>query len=299
MKIGFIGLGKMGGNMTKRLIADGHEVVAYDVSDNAKLEAKEAGAAIVQSRDELVESLDQKIVWLMIPVQYVDAELDALLRILPAGSIIIDGGNSDFRLTKQRAILCGKNGIAYIDVGTSGGILGLEHGYSMMVGGNEGTVSTLRPLFDSLAPKDGWSWFGESGSGHYVKMVHNAIEYGLMESYAEGYRLLKEGPYKNLDLAKAGHVWQQGSIIQSLLNGLTAEALSENPELDGIDGFVAESGEAKWALEVASESGIEMPAISTAFDVRLGSQQGKTHFGTKLLATMRNKFGGHAKNKES
>lgn len=285
--------------MTKRLIADGHEVVAHDFSDRAKLEAKEAGAIVVNSRDELAESLDQKIVWLMIPSQYVDDELDALLKILPTGSIIIDGGNSDFRQTINRSALCEQKGIAYVDVGTSGGILGLENGYSMMVGGDETAVNTLKPVFDSLAPKDGWEWFGESGSGHYVKMVHNAIEYGMMESYAEGYRLLKEGHFKNIDLAKAGHVWQQGSIIQSLLNELTAEALTENPQLEGIDGFVAESGEARWALEVASESGIDMPAITTAFDVRRKSQSGETHFGTKLLAAMRNKFGGHAINKES
>lgn len=298
MKIGFIGLGKMGGNMTKRLIADGHEVVAHDLDESARQEAKRAGAVVASNRDELASALDPKIVWLMIPSEYVDSELEALLQILPAGSIIVDGGNSDFRLSQKRADLCKEKQVAFIDVGTSGGILGLEHGYAMMVGGDKQAVEQLRPAFDSLAPKNGWDWFGDSGSGHYVKMVHNAIEYGLMESYAEGYRLLKEGPFRNLDLAKAGSVWQQGSIIQSLLNGLTTEALKENPELEGIDGYVAESGEARWALEAARDGNIDLPAINASFMVRKQSQQGSVHFGTKLLAAMRNKFGGHAINKD-
>jgi 6-phosphogluconate dehydrogenase len=299
MKIGFIGLGKMGGNMTKRLITNEHEVLAYDPSESARELAKVNGIEVVDSRDELINSLTEKIIWLMIPSEHVDSEVDALLSTLPAGSIIIDGGNSDFRLSIERSRRCQDKSIMFIDIGTSGGILGLEQGYSMMVGGDTQAVETLRPILDTLAPPKGWQHFGESGSGHYVKMVHNAIEYGLMESYAEGYRLLKDGPFKQLDLAAAGNVWQHGSIIASLLNELSTEALSDNPELDGIDGYVHESGEARWALEIAKEHGIETPAISASFDVRLKSQQGEINFATKLLAAMRNKFGGHTINKDS
>lgn len=298
MKIGFIGLGKMGSNMTERLLNDGHEVAAYDPNSDAVKRATAKGAEGVHSREEVVARLDDVIVWLMIPADYVDDEVDALLEIVPAGAIIIDGGNSDFRLSQSRAKRAADKDVAFVDVGTSGGILGLKQGYSMMVGGVKDAVDKLAPIFNTLAPKDGWGHFGDPGSGHYVKMVHNAIEYGLMESYAEGYRLLKEGPYTDIDLAKAGSVWQHGSIIQSLLNQLSAEALAENPELKGIDGYVKESGETRWALEVAKEEDIPMRSISSAFDVRLKSQHGETNFATKLLAAMRNKFGGHSINKD-
>jgi 6-phosphogluconate dehydrogenase len=298
MKIGFIGLGKMGGNMTKRLIAAGHQVVALDPNEVAQTDAKNAGATVVADRQELISNLEKQIIWLMIPSQLVDAEIEALLALVQPGAIIIDGGNSDFRLSQKRAETCKAKDVVFLDVGTSGGILGLENGYAIMVGGDEAAVAELSPIFDALAPVNGWSAFGESGSGHYVKMVHNAIEYGLMESYAEGYRMLKDGPIKNIDLAKAGGVWQHGSIIESKLNELTTEALIENPDLEGIDGFVKESGEARWALEMAKDNGLDAPAISASFDVRLQSQQGQVNFATKLLAAMRNKFGGHAINKE-
>ena len=298
MKIGFIGLGKMGGNMTKRIIAAGHQVVALDPNATAQQDAKHAGATVVADRQELISNLEKQIIWLMIPSQLVDAEIDALLGLVQPGAIIIDGGNSDFRLSQKRAEICKAKDVVFLDVGTSGGILGLENGYAIMVGGDESAVAELSPIFNALAPKDGWSAFGQSGSGHYVKMVHNAIEYGLMEAYAEGYRMLKDGPIKNIDLAKAGGVWQHGSIIESKLNELTTQALVENPELEGIDGFVKESGEARWALEMAKDNGLDAPAISASFDVRLQSQQGKVNYATKLLAAMRNKFGGHAINKE-
>jgi 6-phosphogluconate dehydrogenase len=295
MKIGFIGLGKMGGQMVGRLVAAGHEVVAVDPNSDALTAAVSSGAESAMDRQELVSKLPTPtVVWLMIPAQFVDTEIEALLEVLPSGSIIVDGGNSDFRLTLQRAAKCRDKQITLVDVGTSGGILGAEAGFSMMVGGEKLAVDTLQPALETLAlPRGGWYHFGESGSGHYIKMVHNAIEYGLMESYAEGYRLLNEGPFKSLDLAAVGELWQKGGIISSLLNGLTAEVLRENPTLDGIDGFVAESGEARWTLETAAGQGIEMPAIKTAFDVRVASQNGEINFATKLLAAMRNKFGGH------
>lgn len=169
----------------------------------------------------------------------------------------------------------------------------------MMVGGSPEAVKSIAPILNTLAPPKGWHHFGETGSGHYVKMVHNAIEYGIMESYAEGYRMLREGPIAGIDLAAAGNVWQNGSIISSLINKLAAEALSENPDLFGIEGYVHESGETRWALETANEIGMRLPAIQAAFDIRIKSQQGEKNFATKLLAAIRNKFGGHSTNKEA
>lgn len=288
-----IGLGKMGGNMSKRLVLAGHEIVGHEHNQEFAQLAAANGVAVVASRDDLVKQLDRMIIWLMIPAEYVDQEVAALLEIIEPGSTIIDGGNSDYRLTKKRYELCKLHDVSYVDVGTSGGVLGFENGYSMMVGGDEFAINELAPLFTALAPQDGWQYFGESGAGHYVKMVHNAIEYGVMESYAEGYRLLREGPFDNIELAKAGEVWQNGSIISSLLNELTVQAIKENPQLTGISGAVAESGETRWALETADSHKLDLPAIKASMRVRLESQAGNTNFATQLLAAMRNKFGGH------
>ena len=229
--------------------------------------------------------------------EVVDQELDAWLKLLPKNSILIDGGNSDFRLTKKRAEKVSKSGSILMDVGTSGGVWGYQNGFCMMAGGDKKTFESIEPILKTLASPEGtYRYFGESGAGHFVKMTHNAIEYGMMESLAEGYRLLKEGPYKNLDLAAAGEVWQHHSVITSWLNELTANALKTqngNFELKDIDGKVIESGEARWALEIAKELNIETPSIRAAFDVRIESQKGKINFATKLLALMRNAFGGH------
>lgn len=300
MKIGFVGLGKMGMQMTTRLIKGGHEVVAMDVAPAAVAQAKSLGATAVASREELLNALgtgQPAVVWLMIPSHIVEAEVDAWLDLLPAGSIIVDGGNSDFRDTIKRGARALAKDIAIVDVGTSGGILGLENGFSMMVGGTPEAVEVVRPVIMSLAQKDGWDHFGPVGSGHYIKMIHNGIEYGLMESYAEGFRLLHDGPVVGIDLGKVAGVWQNGSIIASGLNGLAALVLTANPALDGIDGYVAENGEAAWTLETAAAAGVDVPAIQTAVNVRHASQAGTVHFGTKLLAALRNAFGGHAVNK--
>ena len=218
---------------------------------------------------------------------------------MPAGSIIIDGGNSDFRHTRELNQTVQAKGCQLIDVGTSGGIWGYQNGFSMMVGGDSvEAVTALEPALKILAaPEGAYHHFGPSGSGHFVKMTHNAIEYGMMESLAEGYRILKDCPYKDIDLAAAGDVWQHHSVVTSWLNELARDALRENPNLDGIDGFVAETGEARWTLEVAKALGLDLPGIQAAFDVRLASQQGQTSFATKLLADIRNKFGGHELNK--
>lgn len=299
MKLGFIGLGRMGGHMINYLIKAGNEIVVTGRSPERVAKAVAAGAKAVPDREALVKELGKNpVVWLMIPSDVVEDEIAAIVDLMPHGGTIIDGGNSDYRQTQRRAALAAERGVTLIDVGTSGGILGARVGYCIMVGGDKAAVDNLEPLFVALAQPGGWGYFGPAGAGHYVKMVHNAIEYGMMQSIAEGFRLLKDGhDYPDLNLAQLAGIWQHGSVVASLLNGLTGEALRANPTLDGIDGYVAESGEARWTLEVAADQNIPLPAIQAAFDARLASQKGDTNFGTKLLAAMRNGFGGHDINK--
>jgi 6-phosphogluconate dehydrogenase len=293
MKIGFYGLGRMGANMVARLLENGEQVIVMNRSQEPVAAAVKLGAEAAKDYADLIARLEPVIIWLMLPADVIDEKYRELLPLLPEGAIVIDGGNSDYRLSRQRAKLAREHQVSFIDVGTSGGILGRKAGYSLMVGGDRSAVEMIRPILNALSAPNGWRHFSEAGSGHYVKMVHNAIEYGMMESYAEGYRMLKEGPFKDLDLSAAAQVWQHGSIIESKLNELSRQALAENPELEGIDGVVAESGEARWTLETAKDIGIPLPAIQAAFDVRLASQKGETNFATRLLAAMRNKFGGH------
>ncbi|HVS78906.1 MAG TPA: decarboxylating 6-phosphogluconate dehydrogenase [Candidatus Saccharimonadales bacterium] len=299
MKIAISGLGRMGGQIAHKLAENGHQVVANNRSPEPIDEAVKHGAQAAYKKEDVVKAFsgEQAIVWIMLPAEIMDAQVDEWLGLLPAGSILIDGGNSDFRLTKQRAEKVKAEGSVLLDIGTSGGVWGYKNGFSMMAGGDEATFKLIEPALKTLAqPGGAYQYFGPSGSGHFVKMVHNAIEYGMMESLAEGYHMLKEGPYRDLDLAAAGEVWQHGSVVTSWLNELTRDALKENPQLKGIDGQVAESGEARWTLEVARQTKLPMPAIQTAFDVRLASQKGEVNFATKLLAAMRNKFGGHSLN---
>jgi 6-phosphogluconate dehydrogenase len=296
MKIAIIGLGRMGGQIAQKLVDGGHEVIAYDCSREPIDDAAKFGAKPAYDKQSVINAFDGErvILWIMIPAGVIGNELNSWLKILPKDSIVIDGGNSDYRGDLDRSNQIAKIGGQMLDIGTSGGVWGMVNGFSMMVGGQKEAYNTVVPVLDTLAePHGGHSYFGVSGSGHYVKMVHNAIEYGMMESLAEGYRMLKEGPYKDIDLAAAGDVWQESSVVTSWLNDLTRQALHENPTLDGISGIVAESGEARWTLETAKQLGIKLPAIQTAFDVRVDSQNGKINFATKLLAAMRNKFGGH------
>ncbi|AKM79936.1 TPA: NADP-dependent phosphogluconate dehydrogenase [Candidatus Saccharibacteria bacterium] len=296
MKIAISGLGRMGGQIAKKLHDDGHDVVAHNRSAGKVDEAKAWGATAAYDKQSVVDAFaDQPVVlWIMVPADVIESELDEWLEILPSGSVIIDGGNSDYRGDQARADKVSARGSRLLDIGTSGGVWGLENGFSMMVGGDPQSYQTVVPALETLAaPRGGHQFFGAVGSGHYVKMVHNAIEYGMMQSLAEGYRMLKEGPYKEIDLAAAGDIWQQSSVVTSWLNDLTRQALHENPTMEGISGVVAESGEARWTLETADELGIPMPAIQAAFDVRLASQQGDVDFSTQLLAAMRAKFGGH------
>jgi 6-phosphogluconate dehydrogenase len=300
MKIAISGLGRMGMQIVRKLVEDGHIVIAHDISKSAVDEARSHGASAAVTPEEVVASFkeEQLVLWMMVPSDVVDATLDSWMAIVPKGSIIIDGGNSNFNLTKERAKRIKGHGGELLDVGTSGGIWGYQNGFAMMAGGNLQAFKIVEPILQTLAkPEGAYHYFGESGSGHFVKMTHNAIEYGMMESLAEGYQLLKEGPYKDIDLGAAGEVWQHHSVVTSWLNELCRDALKENPTLDGIDGHVAESGEARWALETTKEYGIPSPSIQASFDVRLLSQNGTTNFATKLLSAMRNKFGGHKINK--
>jgi 6-phosphogluconate dehydrogenase len=300
MKIAISGLGRMGMQIVRKLAEDkDHKVIAHNRSPKPVEEAAGYGAVPAFSKEEAVKAMGggQFVLWLMLPESIIDGQLDDWLKLIPPGSIIIDGGNSDFRTTSQRAPKIKKRGHLLVDVGTSGGVWGYKRGFSMMAGGDREAFRAIEPVLKTLAkPTGAYHYFGGTGAGHFVKMVHNAIEYGMMESLAEGYRMLKEGPYKEINLAAAGEVWQHNSVITSWLNELCQQALSENPELNGIDGIVAESGEARWTLEVAKDMGIPLPAINTSFQVRLDSQAGEVNFATKLLAAMRHKFGGHSLN---
>lgn len=296
MKIIIDGLGRMGAQIAEKLLADGHEVIAHNRSPEPIDAMVKKGAIAAHTKEEAVAAFEGEpiLVWVMIPANVIDVAIDEWAALAPEGSNIIDGGNSDYRGDAARAARVQETGSNLLDIGTSGGVHGFERGFCMMVGGNRSIYEYISPMLDTLAaPSGAHSHFGSNGAGHYVKMVHNAIEYGMMQSLAEGYQMLKEGPIEGIDLARAGEVWQHSSVITSWLNELSAEALAESPELDGIEGVVAESGEARWTLETAQDLDISLPAIQASFNVRLASQKGKVDFSTKLLAAMRNKFGGH------
>lgn len=302
MKIAVHGLGRMGMQIARKLAEGGHEVLAHNRSAEPIEEAVGYGATAAFTKDDVVAAFagEQAVVWVMLPSEITDDEVAEWTALLPKGSIIINGGNSDFRHTQSLNKLVLAAAMDFIDIGVSGGVWGYDRGFPMMVGGdNKDAVAVLAPALDTLSkPGGAWAHFGPSGSGHYVKMVHNAIEYGMMQSLAEGYRMLREGPYKDIDLAVAGDVWEHHSVITSWLNDLTRQVMVENPTLEGVTGYVAESGEARWALELAKSLDIELPAIQASYDVRIASQQGQVNFATKLLAAQRNKFGGHNLNTE-
>jgi len=301
MKVAVIGLGKMGMQVVQKLKFADFDVIALGKYPEQVAEAKEHGATAVSKREEVIKAFgdDKPILWLMIPSAKVDDEIEGWLKLLTKDSLIVDAGNSNFLESQKRAAKLAAAGYEFIDVGTSGGILGLNGGFSMMVGGTSTAFSAIKPILNELAkPHGSYHLFGPAGCGHFIKMVHNAVEYGYMESLAEGYRLIREGPYKGVDLAEVSRVWQYGSIIESVLNELAGQAFSENPTLSGVDGDVAETGEARWSLDYADKLKIDMPAIRAAFDVRLASQSGKVSFATKLLAVLRNKFGGHEINQK-
>lgn len=299
MKIGFVGLGKMGNPMVSRILAAGHEVVVRDVSEEAMQALVDDGAESSSSYTDLVSKLpEKKIIWLMIPSKFVEQSIAEVIEALPEGSILIDGGNTNFLETVEHAKKAEEQGVSLLDVGVSGGLAGLEHGFSVMAGGDAQSYQEIEPIVASLAQEGGHGHFGPSGAGHFVKMVHNAIEYGAVEAFAEGFNLIKSSPYGDTDLAKLTDVWQNGSIIRSYLNELSNDVFSERPGLDGIDGKIGEMGEGRWAAEYAEGLGVEVGTVTHALDARAASRDGGVNFGTKYISAMRNKWGGHPVNDE-
>jgi 6-phosphogluconate dehydrogenase len=303
MELGMIGLGKMGGNMARRLARGGHRIVAYDISPGAAtlLAAEEHGIEAAASLEEMASKLDPpRPVWFMVPAgDATEQTIDALLADLSVGDIIIDGGNSYYKDSIRRAARVTGEGMHFVDVGTSGGIWGLKEGYSLMVGGDDDTVLHLHSIFQTLAPAPdrGWGHVGPSGAGHFVKMVHNGIEYGIMQAYAEGFDLMSHKTEFGLDLHRIAEIWRYGSVVRSWLLDLTARALADNPKLDGIAPYVADSGEGRWTVMEAIDLGVALPVISLALEQRFRSRADEP-FSDKLLAAMRNQFGGHAMKKE-
>jgi len=297
MELGMIGLGKMGGFMTERLLQGGHRVVGYDRDAATVQRTTEKGAQGANSLDGLAGQLKApRAIWLMVPAGApVDDTIAALVPRLAEGDTIIDGGNSYYRDSVRRAAELKAKKINFVDVGTSGGVWGLKEGYSMMIGGDAAVVDRLAPIFKTLAPAadKGWGRVGPAGSGHFVKMVHNGIEYGIMQAYAEGLDLLRHKTDFNLDLLQVSQIWQYGSVIRSWLLDLTADALAKNPKLDGIEGYVTDSGEGRWTAIEGIELGVPLPVISSALEMRFRSQDPEP-FANKLLAMMRHEFGGHA-----
>jgi 6-phosphogluconate dehydrogenase len=297
MELGMIGLGKMGGFMTERLVRGGHRVIGFDRDPAVvqKLAEKDAGSA--NSLDNIISQLKPpRAIWLMVPAgDPVDQTIAALVPNLAPGDTIIDGGNSYYKDSVRRAAALAPKKINFVDCGTSGGVWGLTEGYSMMVGGDADVVKRLSPIFETLAPgpDKGWGRVGPAGSGHFVKMVHNGIEYGIMQAYAEGLDLLRHKKEFSLDLLQIGKIWQFGSVIRSWLLDLTVDALSKNPTLAGIEGYVTDSGEGRWTVIEGVELGVPVPVISGALDMRFRSQDPEP-FANKLLAMMRHEFGGHA-----
>ena len=296
-----IGLGRMGANMAQRLMRGGHKVVGYDPAEAARALLEKNGAATAASLEQMVAKLKTpRAIWLMVPAgEITDNTVNALLPLLAAGDTIIDGGNSNYRDTQRRAAAAALRKIQYVDSGTSGGIWGLAEGYSLMIGGDEAVVQRLRPIFETLAPaKDqGWGRVGPVGSGHYTKMVHNGIEYGLMQAYAEGFSILQHKNEFKLDLHQIAEIWRYGSVVRSWLLDLTANALEKNPTLKGIAPYVADSGEGRWTVADAIELGVSAPVITLSLLERLRSRDNDS-FSDKLLAAMRNQFGGHEIKKE-
>jgi 6-phosphogluconate dehydrogenase len=297
MEIGMIGLGRMGANMARRLVAGGHRVVGFDPSAAAAEAARAAGVSVVGGMAAAVAALaPPRAVWVMVPAGAPTGEtLAALAGLLQAGDVIVDGGNSHYRDSVQRASELGSRGIGLVDAGTSGGVWGLAEGYCLMLGGEAAAVALVAPAVRSLAPAPdrGWAHVGPSGAGHFVKMVHNGIEYGLMQAYAEGFELLSRKTQFGVDLAGVAELWRHGSVIRSWLLDLAALALAESPTLEGVAPRVEDSGEGRWSAAEALELGCPLPVITLALYNRFRSRSGD-QLGDRLLAVLRQRFGGHA-----
>ena len=296
MQIGFVGLGRMGGNMVQRILRDsGHEVVVSDLSSEAVERSVGHGAAAAESLEALVAALEPpRAVWVMVPAgDPTSSTLATLTRLLSPGDLLVDGGNSRWLDSRETAERAREQGVEFVDVGTSGGVWGLDVGYCMMVGGSDDGVAKLVPILDVLAPPDGWAHMGPAGSGHYVKMVHNGIEYGLLQAYAEGFELLHASDYE-LDLGAISHLWNQGSVVRSWLCELAELAFAaDGTDLEGIRGYVDDSGEGCWTVLDSIDKDVPTPVITLSLMARFGSRQPES-YAAKVVAALRNQFGGHA-----
>ncbi|MBP7657638.1 MAG: decarboxylating 6-phosphogluconate dehydrogenase [Pseudoxanthomonas sp.] len=297
MELAMIGLGRMGANMAERLVRGGHTVRGYDPGEAARQQAEARGIVPHANLQNAVAALPApRVVWLMVPAgQVVDDTIAQLRPLLAAGDTVIDGGNSNYKDTQRRGAQLAEAGIHYIDCGTSGGVWGLAEGYSLMIGGDAGAVARLQPVFATLAPtpETGWGHVGPSGAGHFAKMIHNGIEYGMMQAYAEGFAILKHKQAMDFDLGALAEIWRHGSVVQSWLLDLTADALKKNPQMDGIAPYVADSGEGRWTVAEAIDLNVSAPVITLSLLERLRSRDDDS-YADKLLAAMRNEFGGHA-----
>ncbi len=297
MELGIIGLGKMGFNMAERLRLAGHKVVGFDFNKDATARLTTTGSLGVDSLEDLVKNLQApRAIWIMVPAgDPVDETVAKLEPLMQRGDTFIDGGNSNYKDTQRRHAEAAAKGFEFVDCGTSGGIWGLKEGYSMMIGGDEAPVARLTPIFQALAPApdQGWGRVGPSGSGHFVKMVHNGIEYGVMQAYAEGFSIMKAKEPLHLDLTQISEIWRFGSVVRSWLLDLTADALKKNPNLDGLEAFVPDSGEGRWTVFEAIDLNVSAPVITESLIRRLRSRE-VNNFTDRMLSVMRNEFGGHA-----
>lgn len=299
MKLGFVGLGKMGGNMVKRLLERGHEITAFAPSEKSREEARADGAQVVDSLQGLAEKVaPPRVVWLMVPAGHVtDEVVRSLMPLLRKGDILVDGGNSFYKDSMARAEFLRTNGIFFLDAGTSGGIWGLKEGYCLMVGGEEDAFKKTEPIFRDLAPTDGYAHVGPSGSGHFVKMVHNAIEYGLLQAYGEGFELMHAKKEFSLDLGKISELWNHGSVVRSWLLELSVNAFSQDPSLGSVKGYIEDTGEGKWSVLEAIQENVPAPVITLSLLQRFRSRQEES-FSAKVIAVLRGQFGGHEVKKE-
>jgi 6-phosphogluconate dehydrogenase len=295
MQLAMIGLGRMGGNMVRRLRREGHDLVVWDRSPEAVRETEETGAIGAADLADLCSRLDvPRVIWIMVPAGApVDQTIAGLLEHTAPGDILIDGGNSNFHDTLRRAGQLAGQGIHLLDAGTSGGVWGLENGYCLMVGGDATAVERCRPVFTSLAPPEGFAHVGPAGAGHYVKMVHNGIEYGMLQAYAEGYEILHASKNFDLDLRQVAAVWNRGSVVRSWLNELAELAFQEDGDLSAIRGYVEDSGEGRWTVQEAIDLDVPAPVITLSLQARFRSRQTDS-FSAKVIAALRNQFGGHA-----
>ncbi len=301
MEIAFIGLGKMGARMAERCLQGKHRVFGYDISAASREALNSVGGVAASSLKQLAEQLPTpRILWLMLPAgEVIDNAISELLPLLSAGDVLCDGGNSLYKDSLERAKRVEAHGCEYLDIGTSGGVWGLSQGYSLMIGGKQEVVESLRPIFETLAPAPdrGWGRVGSAGAGHFTKMIHNGIEYGLMQAYAEGFSILEHKKQFDFDLEEIAEIWQHGSVVRSWLLDLIKDALQENPSLDQIKPWVSDSGEGRWTVSEAIDLDVPAPVITLALLQRLRSRDEQS-FGDRLLAAMRNQFGGHAIKKE-